>query len=477
MELYLAPQPLRERLNQALRIDLVGADDTRAADTGTQAAPELAGGSAAAGGVAARLREWLNANASQSVLIAADSAGRREALIDQLASAELNPEITESWQSFTAFEPSPPAALAGGEAARSAEREALVRGQDSKSAEAADRGGAFPLTPALSPNDEAIGGEGAKGSLPLRLAITCAPLDRGFSLTQPALTVLTERELVGDRARAERQRRRSAERDPEAILRDLTELEIGAPIVHVDHGVGRYLGLVALDVGGMPGEFLAIEYARGDKLYVPVAQLALVSRYSGADDEHAPLHSLGGESWERAKRKAAEKVRDVAAELLAIHAQRAARQGKAIEFDRALVARFAEGFPFEETPDQEAAIDAVLADLAAPQPMDRVVCGDVGFGKTEVALRAAVAAASAGKQVAVLVPTTLLAQQHFDNFRDRLADFPVRVELLSRFRAKKEAAEALQRLAEGKLDIVVGTHKLLQPDVKFKDLGLVIVDE
>jgi transcription-repair coupling factor (superfamily II helicase) len=227
----------------------------------------------------------------------------------------------------------------------------------------------------------------------------------------------------------------------------------------------------------MPGEFLAIEYARGDKLYVPVAQLALVSRYSGADDEHAPLHSLGGESWERAKRKAAEKVRDVAAELLAIHAERAARQGNAIEYDRAMVARFAEGFPFEETPDQAAAIEAVLADLAAPQPMDRVVCGDVGFGKTEVALRAAVAVASAGKQVAVLVPTTLLAQQHFDSFRDRLADFPVRVELLSRFRAKKETGEALQRLADGKLDIVVGTHKLLQADVKFKDLGLVIVDE
>ena len=435
MELYLPPQSLREWLNNVLRIDLVGADDARATDTGTQAPPELAGGSAAAGGFPARLREWMEAHPGQSVLIAADSAGRREALLEQLGAVDLRPAVVDSWPAFLA-------------------RHSGLRRDDG--GEEDSRRGDFPIP---------------------GLAIFTAPLDRGFSLVQPPLTLITERELVGERARTERKRRKTAERDPEAILRDLTELEIGAPIVHVDHGVGRYLGLVALDVGGMPGEFLAIEYARGDKLYVPVAQLGLVSRYSGADDEHAPLHSLGGESWERAKRKAAEKVRDVAAELLAIHAQRAARQGNAIDYDRAMLARFAEGFPFEETPDQQSAIDAVLADLAAPQPMDRVVCGDVGFGKTEVALRAAVAAASAGKQVAVLVPTTLLAQQHFDNFCDRLADFPIRVELLSRFRAKQDVADALKRLADGKLDIVVGTHKLLQPDVKFRDLGLVIVDE
>jgi len=433
MELYLPPQSLRERLNRVLRIDLVGADDARAADTGTQAAPDLAG-SGAAGGFATRLREWVDAHPEQRVLITADSAGRREALLEQLATVDVRPAVFESWQALLA-------------------RHAGTSRDDGEESS-------------------------RRGSLPIPgLALFTAPLDRGFSFAQPTLTVFTERELVGERARTERKRRKTAERDPEAILRDLTELEIGAPIVHVDHGVGRYLGLVALDVGGMPGEFLAIEYARGDKLYVPVAQLALVSRYSGADDEHAPLHSLGGESWERAKRKAAEKVRDVAAELLAIHAQRAARQGNAIDYDRAILARFADGFPFEETPDQLTAIDAVLADLAAPQPMDRVICGDVGFGKTEVALRAAVAAASAGKQVAVLVPTTLLAQQHFDNFRDRLADFPLRVELLSRFRAKQDVADALKRLADGKLDIVVGTHKLLQADVKFRDLGLVIVDE
>src|SRR5579875_2200464 len=445
MELYLPPQSLRERLNRVLRVDLVGAADTRAADTGTQPAPDISMGGAAPGGFPQRLREWLDAHPEQRVLIAADSPGRREALLEQLATAELRPELVESWQAF-------------------------IRDLSSRPGNGPDPVAgvhASPLDSGLGRNDDQK----------LRLAITVAPLERGFALAEPVLTVFTERELAGERARSERQRRRVAERDPEAILRDLTELEIGAPIVHVDHGVGRYLGVVALDVGGMPGEFLAIEYARGDKLYVPVAQLALVSRYSGADDEHAPLHSLGGEAWERAKRKAAEKVRDAAAELLAIHAQRAARQGNAIAFDRAMLARFAEGFPFEETPDQQAAIDAVLTDLAAPQPMDRVVCGDVGFGKTEVALRAAVAVASAGKQVAVLVPTTLLAQQHYDNFRDRLADFPVRVELLSRFRAKKDVESALKQLADGKLDIVIGTHRLLQPDVQFRDLGLVIVDE
>ncbi|HEX7325525.1 MAG TPA: transcription-repair coupling factor [Rhodanobacteraceae bacterium] len=414
-ELYLPPQTLRERLNRVLRIDLVASGDERAADTGVVAAPDLSVGGQANGGFAPRLRDWMRANPGRRVFVACESAGRREALVEQLTAAGLAPETIDNWPAFAAGTPG--------------------------------------------------------------LAVCVAALDSGFSLAVPDLAVLTERELVGERARNERARRRTATRDPEAILHDLSELEIGAPIVHADHGVGRYLGLVPLEVGGMPGEFLAIEYAHGDKLYVPVAQLALVSRYSGADDEHAPLHALSGESWERAKRKAAEKVRDVAAELLAIHAQRAARQGHAIAYDRGMLARFAEGFPFEETPDQQAAIEAVLADLAAPQPMDRVICGDVGFGKTEVALRAAVAVASAGKQVAILVPTTLLAQQHYDTFRDRLADFPVKVELLSRFRAASDVASVLQKLADGRLDVVIGTHKLLQPDVKFKDLGLVVIDE
>ncbi len=412
MELYLSPQSLREHLNKVLRVDL-DTNDQGAADTGTRTAPDLRGDHRHAT-FAQKLREYRDANPQQRVLIAADSAGRRETLIEQLAASELRPEVVAGWQTF------------------------------------------------VRPETE--------------FAITIAPLERGFLLEQPRIVVFTERELIGERARSER-RRRVSERDPEAIVRDLSELAIGAPIVHVDHGVGRYLGLITLDAGGSPGEFLAIEYAKGDKLYVPVAQLSLVSRYSGTAPELAPLHSLGGDAWERAKRKAAEKVRDAAAELLAIHAQRAARPGVALNYDRAMLAQFADGFPFEETPDQQAAIDAVLDDLSSPKPMDRVVCGDVGFGKTEVALRAAFAAASAGKQVALLVPTTLLAQQHYDNFRDRLADFPVRVELLSRFRTRKESNEALEKLAEGKLDVVIGTHKLLQPDVKFKDLGLLIVDE
>ena len=296
-----------------------------------------------------------------------------------------------------------------------------------------------------------------------------------YACVAPAITILAERQLYGDRAQQSR-RRTTATRDPDTILRDLSELAIGSPIVHVDHGVGRYQGLVKLDVGN-GGEFLSIEYANGDKLYVPVAQLHLVSRYSGVSDDMAPLHSLGGEAWERAKKRAAQKVRDVAAELLALYAQRAARPGKAFVYDRAMYELFANAFPFEETPDQLRAIEAVIADLAAGKSMDRVVCGDVGFGKTEVALRAAFVAATAGKQVAVLVPTTLLAQQHYQNFRDRLADWPVRVEVLSRFKSKKEIAAELEKLREGKIDVIIGTHRLLQADVKFKDLGLVIVDE
>ncbi len=288
--------------------------------------------------------------------------------------------------------------------------------------------------------------------------------------------MLTERQLFPERA-AQPRRRKRAGREPDAIIRDLGELSLGAPIVHEDHGVGRYRGLVAMDIGGMPGEFLDIEYAKGDRLYVPVAQLDRISRYSGASPETAPLHSLGGEQWAKAKKKAADKVRDVAAELLEIQARRHARQGLAIDVDRAMYEPFAATFPFEETPDQHAAIEAVLRDLASSQPMDRVVCGDVGFGKTEVAVRAAFAAASAGKQVAVLVPTTLLAEQHYRNFRDRFADWPLKVEVLSRFKSKKEIEAELRKLAEGKLDVIVGTHRLLQPDVAFADLGLVIVDE
>ncbi len=414
-ELYLSPDSLRERLNQRQRVEVCGPQHSRHGDAlplGDQPLPPLpvAAKDAPAGEA---LKSFLGHYPGR-VLIASDSPGRREALLEVLQAAALVPEVLAD---FTAFR----------------------TGRD-------------------------------------RFAITVAPLEDGFALDDPRIAVLTERQLFPERATQAHRRRRTG-REPEAIIRDLGELTEGAPIVHEDHGVGRYRGLIAMDVGGMPGEFLEIEYAKGDRLYVPVAQLHLISRYSGASPETAPLHSLGGEAWAKAKKKAAEKVRDVAAELLEIQARRQARAGLALHVDRPMYEPFAAGFPFEETPDQRAAIEAVLRDLQSSQPMDRVVCGDVGFGKTEVAVRAAFAAASAGKQVAVLVPTTLLAEQHYRNFRDRFADWPLKVEVLSRFKTAKEIKAELEKLAEGKLDVIVGTHRLLQPDVKFKDLGLVIVDE
>ncbi len=309
-----------------------------------------------------------------------------------------------------------------------------------------------------------------------RVGLTVAPLEQGLYLETEHLAVVTETQLYGERVRQDR-RRRAAARDGEAVVRNLTELHIGAPVVHEDHGVGRYLGLQTLTHGGMQTEFLTLEYAKGDKLYVPVSSLHLISRYTGASEETAPLHRLGGEQWERLKRRAAERVRDVAAELLDIYARRAARRGFAFPADGDEYAAFAAAFEFEETPDQQQAIDAVIADMADPKPMDRVVCGDVGFGKTEVAMRAAFMAVHGGKQVAVLVPTTLLAQQHFQNFSDRFADWPVKVESLSRFRTASEQRHVLQGMEDGSIDIVVGTHKLLQPNIRFKNLGLAIVDE
>lgn len=415
-ELYLSPEAFSARLNTLPRIEVWSADHPRideAKPLGDQPLPPLpvAARDAPAGEA---LKSFLGHYPGR-VLIAADSPGRREALLEVLLSAELKPPVVADLPTFLA---------------------------DANQ----------------------------------RFAITVAPLEDGFALDAPPLAVLTERQLFPERAGTTRRSRRVG-REPEAIIRDLGELTEGAPIVHEDHGVGRYRGLIVLDAGGMPGEFLEIEYAKGDRLYVPVAQLHLISRYSGASPETAPLHSLGGEQWSKAKRRAAEKVRDVAAELLEIQARRRARAGLALHVDRAMYEPFAAGFPFEETADQLAAIDATLRDLASSQPMDRVVCGDVGFGKTEVAVRAAFAAASAGKQVAVLVPTTLLAEQHYRNFRDRFADWPLRVEVLSRFKSTKEIKAELEKVAAGTIDVIIGTHRLLQPDVKFKDLGLVVVDE
>jgi len=421
-ELYLPPDALRERLNRDARIEVCGEGHPRRAEslpTGTQPAPDLPL-IARDAEPAAALKSFLGHYPGR-VLIAADSAGRREALLDILRAADLAPAV-------------------------------------------------LPPGPGLLLQHEAPG-----------FAIAVAPLEDGFALDGDeagpgAVTFLTERQFYPERA-AQPRRRKRAGREPEAIIRDLGELAEGAPVVHEDHGVGRYRGLITLEAGGQTGEYLDIEYAKGDRLYVPVAQLHLVSRYSGASPETAPLHSLGGEAWTKAKKKAAEKVRDVAAELLEIQAKRQARAGLSLPLDRTQYGQFAAGFPFEETPDQLASIEAVLRDIADSRPMDRVVCGDVGFGKTEVAVRAAFAAAMSGKQVAVLVPTTLLAEQHYRNFRDRFADWPLKVEVLSRFKSTREIRAELDKVAAGTIDVIVGTHRLLQADVKFKDLGLVIVDE
>ena len=308
-----------------------------------------------------------------------------------------------------------------------------------------------------------------------RIGLSVLPVETAF-VAGSDFAILTESQLFGGRVRIKTTRKRS-ERDPESIIRSLSELELGDPVVHEDHGVGRYRGLQMLQIDGREAEFLMLEYAGEDKLYVPVSSMHLISRYTGGAADTAPLHRLGSEQWGKARKRAAQKVRDVAAELLDLYARRQARQGFEFEFDKPMYADFSSGFPYEETADQQTAINAVLEDMVSSQPMDRVVCGDVGFGKTEVALRAAYVAVQGQKQVAILVPTTLLAQQHFSTFSDRFADWPIRIELLSRFRTGKQSNAVLKDLASGKVDIVIGTHKLLQRDVKFKRLGLVIVDE
>ena len=313
-----------------------------------------------------------------------------------------------------------------------------------------------------------------EGDIPL--AIVVSPLEDGAVINAPLIAVVTESQLFGSRA-MQRRRRKSPNRDAESMIRDLTELGMGTPVVHEHHGVGRYRGLTTLTLGGMTNEYLAIEYDGEDKLYVPVASLHLVTRYTGTDAENAPLHRLGSSQWQKAKKRAAEKAYDVAAELLEIYARRASRTGHNFDVSEIEYRTFAQTFPFEETPDQQAAIDAVIENMVSSQPMDRLVCGDVGFGKTEVAMRAAFVAVQDGWQVAILVPTTLLAQQHHQTFIDRFADWPVTIELLSRFRTKPQQDQVIAKLGSGRVDIVVGTHKLLQSDVRFKRLGLLIIDE
>ncbi len=294
---------------------------------------------------------------------------------------------------------------------------------------------------------------------------------------QGNILFITETELLGHKVSQRRLRDKRQATDESAIIRNLAELSVGQPVVHFDHGVGRYTGLQTLDAGGVMTEYVCIEYAKQSKLYVPVSSLHLISRYTGGDVDHAPLNSLGSDAWTKAKQKAAEKVRDVAAELLNVYAKRAAKPGYAYDINWEDYQSFADSFPFEETPDQIQAINAVIQDMGSPQAMDRLVCGDVGFGKTEVAMRAAFLAANHGKQVAILVPTTLLAQQHFENFKDRFANWPFNIQVMSRFVSGKAQKSVVDGIKEGQVDIVVGTHKLLSSDIEFNDLGLVIIDE
>ncbi|TVQ70723.1 MAG: transcription-repair coupling factor [Oceanospirillales bacterium] len=360
-----------------------------------------------------RLKQLIDQQPKAHILICAESAGRRESLLDLLRKTGLTAALVDSWQDFA--------------------------------------------------------------KQPVKLGITDFPLDQGISIDQ-IFHLITETQLFGRQIFQRRRRQRDKEQSDQ-VIRHLSELTMDAPVVHLDHGVGRYRGLQSIQIDGQVNEFLTLEYANEAKLYVPVSSLHLISRYTGATDELAPMHRLGTEQWSKARRKAAEKVRDTAAELLDIYARRNARQGFSFDFPEEDYARFASAFPFEETPDQASAIEAVIRDMRDIKPMDRLVCGDVGFGKTEVAMRAAFIAAQAGKQVAVLVPTTLLAQQHFENFRDRFADWPINVELISRFRSAKQQQTIGQQLSEGQVDILIGTHKLLQGSLTFKNLGLLIIDE
>ncbi|OAL80597.1 transcription-repair coupling factor [Acinetobacter sp. SFA] len=307
------------------------------------------------------------------------------------------------------------------------------------------------------------------------IAITNAPLERGLVLTD-RVSVISENQLYEHRV-VQRRRKRQQEVSEEFLIRSLTELTMGAPVVHIDYGVGRYAGLVTLSIDDQDHEFLQLDYADAAKVYVPVTNLHLISRYSGGDPDLAPLHKLGTDAWNKAKRKALEQIHDVAAELLHIQARRSSKPGISFEIDQSLYMQFASGFAYEETPDQANAIEATLQDMQQAKPMDRLVCGDVGFGKTEVAMRAAFVAVQNNRQVAILVPTTLLAQQHYDSFKDRFADWPVRIEVLSRFGSSKSHTKTIDDLIEGKVDIVIGTHKILQENVQFKNLGLMIVDE
>jgi transcription-repair coupling factor (superfamily II helicase) len=364
------------------------------------------------------LKDFYEKNSNTKTLICAQTAGRREQLLELLKQSQLEPKLLENLKEF--FQ------------------------------------------------------EDEKG---LYLCVADLPHGYWIHTNEEQIVVLSESEIYGYRVSQERRKAKNEQQSADLIIKNLSELAINSPVVHIDHGVGRYLGLENLSIDNQEIEFLCLEYAAKAKLYVPVSSLHLISRYSGGADESAPLHSLGSDQWQKARKKAAEKIHDVAAELLEIYARRAAVHGYKHNLQNTEYEQFAAGFPFEETDDQINAIKACVEDMRSENPMDRLVCGDVGFGKTEVAMRAAFIAVQNNKQVAVLVPTTLLAEQHGETFKDRFADWPVRIESLSRFKSAKESKAILSEMENGKVDIVVGTHKILQDDVNFNDLGLIIIDE
>jgi len=412
-QLLLREDDFRARLKNYPRIDHLEEAGARAFDFMSIAVPDVSLDDQAKDPFH-RLRARLD-TADQRILICAESPGRRE-LIDQLLrQAGWSPTLVDSWQSFLSSDAT--------------------------------------------------------------LTLAIAPTARSLNLPEKSLIVLSEAQLFGERVLQARRRQKERDQADELVVRSLTELSEGAPVVHQEHGVGRYQGLVTLAIDDQSNEFLSLLYQDEATLYVPVADLHLISRYTGADADLAPWHRLGSDVWEKAKRKAAEQIRDVAAELLEIYARREAKQGLALPPPDADYERFARGFPFEETADQLSAIEAVISDLCSPKPTDRLICGDVGFGKTEVAMRAAFLAVQAGKQVAILVPTTLLAEQHLQSFQDRFADWPVKIESISRFKSRKEQDAVIETLANGRTDIVIGTHALIQDQVRFHDLGLLIIDE
>lgn len=386
-----------------------------------------------------KLQAYL-ANFAGRVLITAESLGRRETIAQLFKDHGVNPVLIESWQEFA-----------------SSNEKCML--------------GVSPLHHGF-----ALTNDSAKAAQ--SVAITAGGMsDQMAAKAAQSVAIITEAELYAATVRQQRRREKEKARSTEGMLKDLSELRMDDPVVHEQHGVGRYKGLVNIDFGEGETELLLLEYFGDDKLYVPVSQLFLISRYSGGPPESAPLHRLGSGNWEKAKKKALKQIRDTAAELLNLYAQRAARRGHAFTLSLQDYESFCEGFPFEETPDQLEAIENVIKDMQSGRPMDRLVCGDVGFGKTEVALRAAFVAVMGGRQVAVLVPTTLLAEQHFNNFKDRFSAWPIKIAEISRFRTAKEQKEALAGLEAGQIDIIIGTHRLIQKDVKFKNLGLVILDE